>query len=105
MRRDRSGHAGAMLMRIPRRAERVVFVRDHAGEVGMAGIDLRIDHRYQNTVAIADAVRFYEMHFGNGVLRRRSIQLRWRLRLSEPVQPIWLRPENSAKRQHAAQRI
>ena len=66
---DGAGHAGAVRMRRRRRAERVVFARDHAGEIGMAGVDLGIDHRHQHVVAIADAVRVQQMQLGNDILR------------------------------------
>ena len=82
VRGDGAGHGGAVRMRRRRRAERVVFVHDHAGEIGMAGVDLGIDHRHQHVVAAADAVRFHEMQLGNDILRGGGIGRRRRLRLS-----------------------
>jgi hypothetical protein len=92
MRGDGAGHAGAVHMRRRLPAERVVFVGDHAGEIGMAGIDLGIDHRHQHIVAIGDAMRFQQMQFGNDVLRGGAVGLCRRLRLSEPIEEIRLRP-------------
>ncbi len=57
MRSDGAGHAGTVRMRRCRRAKHVIFVREDAGKIGMPGVDLRIEHRDQDIVATADAVR------------------------------------------------
>jgi hypothetical protein len=68
VRGDRAGNAGAVRMRRRRAAERVVFLGDDAGEIGMLGVDLGIDHRHRHVITIGDLVGLRQMQFGNCAL-------------------------------------
>ena len=72
MRRDRAGHAGAVRMRLLRPPDGVVLLDDRAGEVGMIGVDLGVDHRDQHLAAGRDLVHLGELQLLDGVLLGRS---------------------------------
>ena len=67
--RDRSGHARTVRIWGGRTAAGVEPVCDPADEVGLVGVDFRIDHRNDDIVTLADPVRVGEMEFYD-VLRR-----------------------------------
>ena len=69
---DRAGHAGAVRMRLLRLADRVVLLGDRAGEIGMVGVDLGVDHRDQHLVAGRDLVDLGELQLLDDVLLGRS---------------------------------
>ena len=52
VRGDGAGHGGAMHMRGRGGADHVVLARDHAGKIGMLGVDLGIDHRHDHVVPV-----------------------------------------------------
>jgi hypothetical protein len=53
---NRARHAGAVGVRRGGAAAGVVAVRHHAGEIGVHGVDLGIDHRNGDVVALGDAL-------------------------------------------------
>ena len=75
----RACHAGAMRVRLLRRAYRAEALRHHAHEVGMRGVDFRIDHRDRDVGAPDHAVDIQHLELLEDVLR--GVALCW------PVSP------------------
>ena len=69
VRGDRARHAGAVRVRLFRRADRAEALRDHALEVGVGGVDFRIDHRDRDIGAADDAVDVGDLELLQDVLR------------------------------------
>ena len=68
-RADRARHAGAVRVRLVRRAHRVVALRHRSLEIGVGGVDLRIDHRDRHVGAFDHAVHVGEAELLQDVLR------------------------------------
>ena len=68
--RDRAGHAGAVRMWGASIATGVVSVADRAGEIGLVGVDRRIDHRNDGFVALGDLVHLGKLKFVHDILCR-----------------------------------
>ena len=68
--RDRAGHAGAVRIWGGCTAAGVESVADRAGEIGLVGVDFRIDHRNDGIVTLGDPVHLGEMQFLHDVLCR-----------------------------------
>ena len=69
VRGDRARHAGAVRVRLFRRADRAEALRHHALEVGMRGVDFRIDHRDRDIGAADHAVDVGDLELLEDVLR------------------------------------
>ena len=70
MRGDGARHAGAVRVRRLVLADRAVFLRDHAGEVGVAGVDHRVDHGDGDVGAARDPMHVGDAQLLENVLRR-----------------------------------
>src|SRR5262252_5008226 len=66
--RDRTGHAGAVRMWGASTAAGVVSVADRAGEIGLVGVDLRIDHCNDGFVTFGNLVHLGKMKFVHDIL-------------------------------------
>ena len=62
-------HAGAVRVRLVRCARSVVALRHRSFEIGVGGVDLRIDHRDRHVGAFDDAVHVGEAELLQDVLR------------------------------------
>ena len=84
---DRAGHAGAVRMRPLVVGRGIETGGDRAGEIGMRSIDLGIDHRDQDAVALCQAMRLGQIE----LLRRILIAVqRCRLFLRQRIEIIRL---------------
>ena len=70
VRGDRAGHRGAVLVRFVVAAQRVEVLHDRAVEIGIFGVDLRIDQRDQDVFPGRDVMRLLDLQFAQHVLRR-----------------------------------
>ena len=80
MRCDRARHAGAVRMRRLGAAHGIVFLDDRAGEIGMAAVDLGVDHGHQHVAAGGGLVHLAEVELLDRVLLRRSARRPLRVR-------------------------
>ena len=69
VRRDGSGHAGAVRVRLLRRADGAEALGDDALQIGMRRVDLRIDDRDRDIGAPDHAVDVGELELLQNVLR------------------------------------
>ena len=65
-----AGHAGAVRVRLVRRAHRVVALCHRALEIRVGGVDLGVDHRNRHVGASDHAVHVAEAELLQDVLRR-----------------------------------
>ena len=65
---DRARHPGAVLVRLVRRRDGVELAGDRAGEIGMGGIDLGIDHGDQHVGPGSDTMGFGKPQLGDHIL-------------------------------------
>ena len=69
MRGDGSRHAGAVRVRLVRRAHRVEALCHRAFEIRVGGVDLEVDHRNRHIGAADHAVHVNEAELLQDVLR------------------------------------
>ncbi len=64
-----AGHAGAVRMRLLRRAHCIEALRHRALEIGVSSVDFRIDHRDRHIGALGYPVDVGNLELLQGVLR------------------------------------